>query len=287
VPTAIVGSSEPTTPWNVCVYASTSTGAAMVTAPAVYTVAPVLTVTGGTVKFAVGSGSPATTGSGPSQGGQTITFSFMTGIPTAPGALLTASLGGAPVTNIVPIDSTSFTGVTSPHAAGAVALSVTTAAGTKTTTTTPYTYTYGITISPNTAATNTTPVLDIAGAGFSTITTWANSATTTSSTANGYVLLTDNSYYTQTFTNLNVYAAAKPPISYCNSVLPISDIEIICTLNLAAMIDSVNGSSQPVITTNPVPAGTYTITVINEGNDIDANEYSIISSGSTFTVAPF
>lgn len=291
VPTAIiVGGLDATTPWNVCAYASTS--GALVAAPSTYSVAPVLNVTG--AQFSTGAASPTNTLSGPSQGGQQITVTGLTGIPSAAavaaGARLTAMLGNSPITNITPIDATSFSGVTGPNVAGDAQLSVTTAAGTKTTTaaaaggTRYYTFTYGTTVTPNTAPSGSSPVLDITGAGFSNIATWANTANGVASTASGYVILTNNAYYGQTFNNLNIFATA--PVSYCNGVLPISDTEIICTLNLAARIDSVSLNA-PTIGATAVPAGSYTVTVVNEGNDIDANEYSIVSSGSTFTVAPF
>ncbi|MGX6607162.1 hypothetical protein ACWKSP_34315 [Micromonosporaceae bacterium Da 78-11] len=297
VPTSvIVGGADATTAWNVCAYASTSGD--LIAVPATYSVAPVLAVA--SAQFATGSGSAANTLSGPAQGGQLITVSGLTGVPTkaafAAGAKLTATLGGNPITNITPIDTTSFTGVTPAHGAGDVQLTVTTAAGSRTTTassaggTKYYTYTYGITVTPNTAASGTTPVLDITGAGFGNITTWADVTTATVAGAGAYVLLTNNLYYTQTFTSVTAFSDTKPPVSYCNGVLPISDTEIICTLNLTAMVDSVGtggSAGQPVITTNDVPVGTYTVTVVNEGNDIDANEYSIVSSGSTFTVASF
>lgn len=298
VPTSVVvGGLDATSPWFVCAYASNS--GALVAMPALYNVAPVLDVSA--VQFATAAGSAANTLSGPSQGGQLITVSGLTGIPSAAavaaGAKLSATLGGKPLGNVTPIDATSFSGVTPPNAAGNVQLSVTTAAGTKTTTaasaggTRYYTYVYGITVVPNTAATATTPVLDITGAGFSNVTAWGDTATSGAAAANtGYVVLTNNAYYGQTFTNLNVYATA--PISYCNGVLPISDSEIICTLNLAQKIDSV-AANVPTITDDAaatddnVAAGTYTVTVVNEGLDIDADEYSVVSSGATFTVAPF
>jgi hypothetical protein len=283
----IVAGGDVTTPWNVCAYADSSTGAALVMAPAAYNVAPVLSVAG--TLLAVGSGSAASTGSGPAQGGSVLTISGLTGIPTADGALLNASLGGSPI-NITSTTSTSITGTTTAHAAGAVNLSVTTAAGTKSTVNTPYTYTYGITVTPNTAASASTPILDITGAGFGSLAFGNVSTGVGLSVSTAYVLLTDNAWNARDFSTdkAAVDTGAGTPVSYCNNVLPISDGEIICTLNLTARVDSAT-TDTPTITTVDVPDGTYTVTVVNakDGlNEADYN-YSVVSSGSTFTVASF
>jgi len=283
--TVIVGGMDVTTAWNICTYASTSTSAVLLSAPAVYYVAPVLDVSG--AQYAVGSGSAAGTGSGPAQGGSQITVSSLTGIPTATGAILSATLGGSPINITAVNSSTSFTGTTSAHAAGAVKLAVTTSAGTKTTTTSPYTYTYGITVSPNTAATNTSPVLDITGAGFGSLSFGTVTDTVALAAGTSYVLLTNNTWNAQDFTSA-LDAQAVKAVSFCNGVLPISDTEIICTLDLTQSIASV-ATNAPTFQATDVPAGTYTMTVVNSGEDLldtDYN-YSIVSSGSTFTVAPY
>lgn len=290
VPTSVVvGGLDVTTPWNVCIYSSTSGN--LVATPTTYTVAPQLTIS--SVQYTVGSASAANTGSGPAQGGQLITISNVTGIPSAAavtaGAKLTASIGGSPLTNITPIDSTSFSGVTTAHAAGVEELSVSTAAGTKTnpaSNTHTYTYTYGITVSPNTAPTGTTPVLDITGAGFGSLTFSDVSSTVALAAQTAYVLLTDNTWNAQTFTALN--AQAVKAITYCNTILPISDTEIICTLALDHVVASVSGNAPTTAGTN-VPVGTYTVTVVNSGTGLDSTSYnySIVSSGSTFTVSPY
>jgi hypothetical protein len=285
VPSSVkVATGDVTTPWNLCTYADTSSGSALVMTPTIYTVAPVLTVSG--AQFAVGSGSAGSTGSGPAQGNSLLTVSGLTGVPTADGAMLSASLGGSPI-NITGKTATSITGTTTAHAAGAVNLSVTTAAGTKSTTNTPYTYTYGITIAPNTGTSGTTPILDITGAGFGALTFGDGAAALVANTA--YVFLTDNAWNAQTFTpTTGISAFATVPVSYCNTVLPISDSEIICTLNLDAKIDSVS-TWTPTVTTNNVATGTYTVTVVNarDGLAEDLHNYSIVSSGSTFTVSPY
>ncbi|MFC7527653.1 IPT/TIG domain-containing protein [Actinoplanes sp. GCM10030250] len=283
--TVVVGTGDVTTNWNLCAYASSSAGATMITAPAIYSVAPVLDLS--TAKFAVGSASAATSGSGPAQGGSTITISDVTGIPMTAGATLSASLGGSPINNIKAISSTEFTGTTSAHSPGPVNLSVTTAAGTKSTTNTPYTYSYGITVTPNVAATDTTPVLDITGAGFGSLVFGTVSGSALAANR-AYVLLTDNTWNAQTFST-DTDALVVKAVTYCNTVLPISDTEIICTLDLTASISAVSGNAPTIAAGTEVPAGTYTVTVVNSGEDLNTldYDYSIVSSGSSFTVAPF
>jgi hypothetical protein len=239
--------------------------------------------------FAVGSGSAASTGSGPAQGGSSVTFAGLTGIPTTTGATLSATLGGSAINNITAIDATSFSGTTTAHAAGAVNLTVTTAAGTKSTTNTPYSYTYGVTITPNTGASGTTPILDITSAGFSSLVFADVVDATALDAAKAYVLLTNNTWNAQTFAS-DTLALELKSVSYCNSVLQISDSEIICTLDLANSIASVGASDNtPTFQTTDVPSGTYTVTVVNSGEDLNAADfdYSIVSSGSTFTVANY
>jgi hypothetical protein len=299
VPTSvIVHGGDVTTPWNVCVYASSADGSVLLTNPGVYTVAPVLTV-GASVRYEVGASGAQTSASGPAQGGSTITISGLTGIPSQAavnaGATLNASLGGSPITITSVIDSTSFVGTTTAHAPGDVKLAVTTAAGKVEAATADYTYTYGISVTPNTATTNTTPVLDIFGAGFEALTFDPAQSTGTTGPAAGaqadtsYVLLTTNGWYAQDFVTGNIGNAwltgAPMPMAFCNMVLPISDEEIICTLDLTQKIASVMTSTPTY--GSEVPEGTYTITVVNDADDIDEGEYSVVSSGSTFTVASF
>lgn len=285
VPSSVkVSTGDVTTPWNLCTYADSSTGSALVLQPSVYNVAPVLDLA--SAQYAVGSGGASGSGSGPAQGNSVITISGLTGIPTAEGATLSASLGGSPIT-ITGKTATSITGTTTAHAPGPVKLSVTTAAGTKTTTGTPYTYTYGITVAPNTAASGTTPIVDITGAGFGSL-LFSDVVTATALTDDrAHVFLTDNTWNAQNF-SAGIDAFATAPVSYCNNVLPISDTEIICTLNLSNRIDSVS-THTPTMTGVDVPAGTYSITVANDrdGLDSDLHNYSIVSSGSTFTVSPY
>ncbi|GGM97740.1 hypothetical protein FHR83_000247 [Actinoplanes campanulatus] len=287
----IVGGKDVTTPWNLCAYASDDPAAAMATAPAVFTVAAVLDLSG--AQFAVEGGAATATGSGPAQGGQTLTVSGLSGIPTAAGATLTASLGGSPITNITVVDATSFTGTTTAHAPGPAHLSVTTSSGTKTTTgTPPYTFTYGINLTPNTAPTGTSPVLDITGAGFGGL-TFGDVATGVALVDDeSYVLLTDNAWNDAVLTSARpaIVQTGANPVSYCNGVLPISDAEIICTLNLEDSITGATADHTPTIGTGTeVLDGTYTVTVVNDGQSVDSAlvNFSAVSSSSTFTVASF
>ncbi|GLY06028.1 hypothetical protein Acsp01_64070 [Actinoplanes sp. NBRC 101535] len=286
----MVGGMDTSTPWNVCIYASNSTGAALLTAPAVYSVAPAVDLTN--LKFAVGSSNPATTGSGPAQGNSSVTFSGLTGIPTTVGSVLSASLGSSPITITKVNSSSSFTGTTSAHAAGAVNLSITTAAGTKTTSAKPYTYTYGITVTPNTAPAGTNNTyLDITGAGFSAL-TWGATPTTGNPLTPGsaYIFLTGNAWNNQTFaTGTAAFNATAAPVALCKTPLPISDTEVICTLDLANTLTA--ATNNVTITAANVPQGAYTVTVVNDGGTTallaTSYNFSTVASTATFTVGPY
>jgi hypothetical protein len=71
----------------------------------------------------------------------------------------------------------------------------------------------------------------------------------------------------------------------------ISDKELLCTLNLATGGLTPSSGAPAVNPNNNVANGTYTLTVVSNG-DIAAGsttgyQQSDISSGSTFTVAPY
>lgn len=312
VPTSVlVNPGEPTTAVNVCAYASSSGSAALVAAPGIYTVAPVLSVAGvddtaGTTGGPNSDGPSVSPISGPAQGGTQITIYNLVGIPTAEGAILKASLGGSTLENVRATDSTTITGTTTAHAPGLVNLSVTTAAGTKTTafdtaTEGVFKYTYGVNVTPNTAPPTpaANPVLDVMGAGFSNLVFLDITGTGTNNNGTrAHVLLTDNSWYTQQTNGLvgagiaNAFVAGA--VTQCKTVLPISDGELICTLDLANSITNDATMTNVIVNSTDVKPGTYQITVINHGGaavgnplrDINYN-YSVISSGSTFTVSPF
>jgi hypothetical protein len=255
------------TPYNLCLYNGTSVGTStLVSNAGNYSVAPVLGVT---------SVNPA---GGPAQGGSEIEVTG-TGFPypAAPGAL-TANLGGSPIEDIVVTSATTFTGTTTAHASGAVPVSVTTAAGTVAAAAA-FTYSNGITIAPTTAPSGDTVFLDIMGVGFSTLTFTAGATNST----DAHVYLVDGEY-DQTATTPGSKDNAQ--IAECTSVLRISDVELICTLDLSGTITAA-GVAVPA---TPVPDGTYTVTVVNNGAVAalaNAVTQSIISSGSTFTVSEY
>lgn len=273
IPALTVVSGATSTKYNVCVYASSTANSAII-GSATYTVA---------VAPVLGSITPS---SGSALGGSPITINA-TGLPTAAGSI-TATLGGLPLTSVVPVSSTAFTAVAPAHAPGPVTLSVTTAAGTQNLSSA-YTYTNGISISPNTApaATSTAanPVyVDVLGAGFL-------GYNFGSSTGDSRVWLVDGVYDPGiTSGGSPATAYTRGPTAECASVVVISDTELICSMNLhtGALVHT-TGVADAV--TPEVPDGTYTLTVVSNGDmsardDVDYTK-SIISSGSTFTVSPF
>ncbi|MGA5302434.1 IPT/TIG domain-containing protein [Nucisporomicrobium flavum] len=260
----VLGTGETTATYNVCIYSGTGSTASLLAVPASYTIAPGLTVD-----------ATVTPAQGPAQGGSLVTITGA-GFPTASDAVVSASIGGSPLTKVRVIDGNTLTGYTTAHAPGTANVSVTTAAGTKTATGTPYTYTYGITVSPNTAPTNTQPYVDILGAGFSSLTFSAAGGQDTDT----HVFLVNDRYLpagTGTWTT--------PPVTECTDVVTISDTEIICQLDLTTSLTAAGAN------TGPAPGnGTYTIEVVTNstpGATLAPNAASIISSGSTFTVAPY
>jgi IPT/TIG domain-containing protein len=322
VTTAVVsGAGMATTGWNVCLYNGQN---AMIASPAVYTVAPQLSLTG--VNNAASFNSSAASGhtasvsptGGPAQGGTPITISDLSGIPTVEGAMLQVSLGGSPLNNVKAVDGTTITGTTTPHAPGSVNLTVTTAAGTKSTLYTladattyagVFNFSYAINVSPNTAppaavagtGTNN-PWIDITGAGFSGLDFSTSEIPSASAATKAHVLLTDNAWYSQgsaaaVLTGAtgiaNPFTGAAPPITQCTGVLVIGDNEIVCQLDLANTITGNTTPATAAITTTAVavPTGVYNITVVNSGGSpvlkSASFNYSIVSSSSTFTVASF
>ncbi|GAB7041708.1 MULTISPECIES: IPT/TIG domain-containing protein [Catenuloplanes] len=270
VPNTVVYTSSDgnTSPWNVCIYTGTTNTDTLV-ATALYRVGATLTVT---------SISPT---SGPAQGGSTVTVQgggFTAG--------LTATIGGAEITNIVvAANGNSFTGVTTPRGAGAnLALTVKTEAGSKSLSSA-YSYTFGITVTPNTAPAGSIITLDVLGAGFESL---APFGTTGSNDTDAHVYLVRGGAGTATAYNPTDNAGAKtvPQIAECTNVLVISDLELLCTLDLT---DTLTNAATPASAGAPVPEGTYTVTVVDSGAIAPTATIakSLITSGSTFTVAPY
>lgn len=259
-----------TTAWNTCLFSSTAGN--LIAAPVAYTVAP-----------ALGAANPTILPSGgPAQGGTSIVITGLSGIPTADGATLSASLGGSPLEGITVVDNTSISARTTAHAAGDVKLSVTTAAGTQTSTLTEFTYSYGITISPNAAPNTADVTMDIMGAGFNNILSWGTEITGAAPTTGAYVFLVSNAWFTTADggSGLNAGLATQ-----CKVPTVISDNELICTL---ALTDSLTAAGAYDAT--PVTDGAYSIVVVNDISDTSldkATQYSRVSSGAAFTVSEY
>ena len=268
--------------FNICVYSGTTIASAgppvvvgsPLIASAVYSIAAKATVT---------SVSPST---GPALGGTQITVVGTNFQATG----MTARLGNTALSNIVVASNgLSFTATTPAQAAGdALTLSITTAGGTVTRASS-FTYTNGIVVSPNTAPSNTTVDVDVQGVGFSNLTFTPAAATTATS---AHVFLVDGEYDPLKDATVTTNKA-NGPIAECTGILPISDTELICTLDLGGSITATGATSG-----TDVPDGTYTMTVVNSGglnvtDATDATNYnenytqSIISSGATFTVADY
>jgi hypothetical protein len=270
VAVALTGPSEATASYKLCVYEGQTAADDLISAPGAYTIAPILSVT---------SVTPA---GGPAQGGSRVTV-VGTGFPTDPAAVLTASIGGAPLLDIERLSNISFSGTTTAHSPGSgLAVSVSTAAGTKSGGT--YAYSYGITVTPNTAPNNgagATFYLDVQGAGFDALAaTFGSGTPATSNDAIPHVYLVDGTY-----SDVTNGAAGKtvPQVDECTGVVVISDVELICQMTLTTGLTN----ATPPVANGPVPNGTYTVTVVDTGAIGATESASIISSGSTFTVAPY
>jgi IPT/TIG domain len=259
------GGSATSANWLLCVYSGSVATTSPLTASAAYTVA------------AAPSVSTITPSSGPAMGGGTVTISggaFTAGT--------TVKIGSQALTGVTVVNATTITGVVPAQAAATgLAVSVTNTGGTATLASA-YDYTNGIVISPNTATTNTAATdIDIQGVGFSGITFSATTGSSPTDT-HGHVFLVDGDYDP---TDDGAGNKTKAELGECLNVMVISDVELICTVNTA---DSDGAGAAGVVVGN----GTYTLTVVNDGS-VDAQttntkySHSIVSSGSTFTVAPY
>ena len=266
VPSAVAFTgSETTAAYNVCIYGGTGGSDTLIAAPMTYTIAPAVTVT------------DIEPSGGPTQGGSRVTITG-TGFPfpATEDTMISVSLGGAPLRDVRVTSSTSITGFTTARAPGQVAVSVTTASGTKTLASA-FTYSYGITVSPNTAAPDDVLYLDVLGVGFSSLTFGG-----APDSSNAHVYLVNDTYSAAATSG----DWTTPPVTECGGVIPISDNEIICELDLGETLDA-DGT---VDTAADVAEGTYTVAVVSNGAPgatLNASDVSIISSGSTFTVAPY
>jgi hypothetical protein len=285
VPTgvALPASNPPTSmTLNLCVYSSKSAPSGTtsnVLAEAKYTIAATPTISDGT-----GSNpAPVVPAAGPAMGGNTVQING-TGFVGSTAQPVTATLGGSALKVLsVNTAGTLITAqVPARAAASGVSLVVNTLGG-SVTQAAAYDFTNGIIVSPNTTPTAKAATdLDVSGAGFSTM-NWTTTDGTTPDDAHAHVYLVSGAY--------NATGAASKTngeTAECVNVLLISDTELICTLNTD---DAFNQTGDPA-----VGNGAYTVVVVNDGqNDVqtggahaDANYAStIITSGSTFTVAPY
>jgi hypothetical protein len=272
-----VGSSTPLK-YNVCVYNGSTAasagppivvGSALV-ATASYTIAKAPTIASTTW---------VNPGSGPALGGTAITVTGTNFTTTG----LTATIGGTPLTGIVvATDGTSFTAVTPAHVATTGAtLAITTSGGTASKAGS-FDFLNGISVVPNTAPTGTSADVDVQGAGLGDMFAgWSTPAD--SLAASPHIYLVAGVY------DATAAATKKTlgPLQDCGGVAVIGPTEVVCTFDLANSLDDTGATS-----TTDVLNGTYTVTVVNDGA-VGANttndDYlaTILTSGSTFTVAPY
>ncbi|WP_436527526.1 IPT/TIG domain-containing protein [Actinoplanes sp. HUAS TT8] len=258
--------------WNVCVYDTPSTVGSTLLATAAYTVAPRPTIT---------SVVPA---SSPAVGGQSITVNG-TGFSTS-GPGVSGTIGGSALTDVtVAPNGLSFTATTGPHAAGTGLALVVTAIGGSVSSldpdnngnnsdAIPFGYSNGITVTPGNAVSGTSVDLDVIGAGFSALTF---SAGTTPTDSDAHVFLVKDAYN----------AASNRGVAECVVASVVDDGELICTLDLSA--DQLDPTDSSVVANTPITDGAYIVTVVANGDPAAGNAAhpTIISSGATFTVAPY
>jgi hypothetical protein len=272
VPTGVTHTivANPSTKYALCVYGGSTVNTSALVASAVYSVGlkPTLAST------AAAAISP---GTGPALGGTTITVTgtnFVQNTTASPNNT-TATLGGLPLKDInVASGGTSFTATTPAHGAGGpFLLSVTTPGGTASTlgnTTTQanvFSFTNGAVISPNTAPNSKiTPTdVDVSGVGFSTMSFIATNGATPNS-ADAHVYLVNGNYNGQGTTGAGLTGVkTNPEIAECTNVLVVSDVELLCSLQLS---QSLTNAASPVFAT------TRAVTI------------SVTSGNTTITAAP-
>jgi hypothetical protein len=205
---ALIGSAA--TVYQACFYNGSTLSTSTILAAAPYISTTVPTPTG------------ITPSAGPALGGSTITVTG-TDFPTTMGSI-TATLGGTPLNNIIPISPTAFTAVTPPHSVDTdVPLVITTAAGTRSLQEA-YSFTNALQVMPNTAPNTTASIdVDVQGVGFQTK---AFGSHGTSGLAR--MFLVDGVYNGIT----NTVNRSRGPVAECSNVLVISDNELICALQL-------------------------------------------------------
>jgi hypothetical protein len=239
------------TPYSVCFYAGTSTTSQLL----------------GTASYLAGIVANPTgvlPAAGPAAGGNTITVTG-TDFPTDP-SRITATLGGAALINIQPINDKAFTATAPQHAIGAgQTLVVSTSAGTKAL---PGAYAFlnPIAISPNTAP-NTAPTVDVdvQGTGFMNV-NFGISGTA------GRVFLVNGVY---NGSDAGGGSRANGPVAECGNVLPISDQELVCTLQLNRRLNTAG--------TGYFDSTTYTNTLTTDVSTV-AGSRTVTSTAGKFSM---
>ncbi|AEV87591.1 Hepatocyte growth factor receptor [Actinoplanes sp. SE50] len=212
--------------WNLCIYDGSGNGTSNLVVANPYKVTTIQTSTGVSPK------------AGPALGGSLITVTG-TAFPTDP-TLISATLGGVPLTDINPLSTTAFTARTPRHApASNVALVVTTASGSHTLNNA-YSYTSALVIAPNTAPNNRVVQLVVDGVGFQSA-SWGNTLVT-----GAHVFLVKGSY--SSTDNGNV-VRSNAPVADCSNVLVLSDTELICKLDLTTRLDATGAATLSAVPT--------------------------------------
>jgi hypothetical protein len=275
-----LGEAQTTAKWFVCVYDSASTSASTLMAASTYTL---------NVRPKIARILPM---SSPAGGGQTVTVAG-TGFGTG----TTATLGGTPMTGIkLAGNGTSFTAVAPAHApASDLALVVNTPGGPVSsidpdnnsepqdqdddTADAPLTFLYsnGITVTPANAPAGSKVSVDVKGVGFSAL-SFNKGGAGSPTDSKAHVFLVRDAYD----------PATNRGVQECLNVLVISNVELVCSLDLSA--DSLKPTDSSTDTGKKVTEGTYTLTVVATGDDTaQAADVAatIVSTGSTFVVAPY
>jgi hypothetical protein len=256
VPTLLSSAPVSATTWNVCIYNGAVDESSDLIASNPYSITTVQASTGITPK------------AGPALGGSRIVVTG-TAFPTTPGAI-TATLGGAPLTDITPINATAFEATTPQHApANNVALVVTTAAG-QHILTNAYSFTSALTVTPNTAPNTRAVDVIVNGVGFQSG-NWNTGNLLTGS----HIFLVDGVYNSSETVPATSTLRANPPVADCANILVLSDNEVICNLNLAKRLNAagtaVLAPPTPIAAANTASIGTTV------GSRI------VIGAASTFT----
>src|SRR5919199_1740765 len=268
--------------FNLCAYSSQTapaTGVSNVLAEAKYTIAAAPTVN------AANAPTPGIKpAAGPALGGNTVQING-TGFVGSTAQPVSATLGGVAL-KILSVNTagTLMTATVPPRAAATGVSLVVNTLGGSVTKTGYYDFTNGIVVSPNTTPTATAATdLDVQGAGFNALNFTTTDGTTPDDT-NGHVYVVSGAY------DPTGASKTKAEVGECVNVLVISDTELICTLNTLHAYNQGTDSA--------LGNGAYTITVVNDGQpdvqvggaNADATDpftSTIITSGSTFTVAPY